>query len=88
MSGPTFSLHSTYRPTEGSGTIRITFPDLRKSTRKNADDLVNKQIARIAKDHPGTVITAQLREGSRFASSWNYELSTTKPAKPAPLTRK
>jgi hypothetical protein len=93
MSGPTFSLKSTYRPTEGTGTIRITFPDVRKSSRKNAEELVNKQIADLMKRRPAnTVITASLKEGSRFASSWTYELSTTTapatPARPAPIKRK
>lgn len=90
MPGPTYRLNSTYQPMDGSGTVRITFPDLRRSTRRNADELVSKQIARITKDHPGTVITAHLRDGSRFASSWSYELSaapkTTTPADPAPHT--
>ena len=81
MSGPNHSLQSTYRPTEGSGTIRITFPDVRKSSRKNADELVNKQIAKITADNPGTVITAELTRGERFASIWIYELST-QPATP------
>lgn len=81
MSGPNFSLQSTYRPTEGTGAIRITFPDVRKSSRKNAEDLVNKQIAKLTEDHPGTVITAELERGERFASIWVYELST-QPATP------
>jgi len=76
MSGPTFSIESTYRPTEGTGTIRITFPDVRKSSRKNAEELVNKQVAKIAQDHPGTVITAVHESGQRFSSIWFYKLAT------------
>lgn len=88
MSGPTYSIESTYRPTEGTGTIRITFPDVRKSSRKNADELVNKQIAKISADHPGKVITAHLERGERFASIWMYALTThpAAPAAPAPET--
>lgn len=88
MSGPTFSLESTYRPTEGTGTIRITFPDVRKSSRKNAEELVNKQVAKIAQDHPGTVITAVHESGERFSSVWLYTLAThpTPAATPAPET--
>jgi hypothetical protein len=82
MSGPTHSIQTTYRPVEGNGTIRITFPDVRKSSRKNADELVNKQIAKITADHPGTVITAQLERGERFASIWIYAL-TAEPTQPA-----
>jgi hypothetical protein len=88
MSGPTHSIQTTYRPVEGNGTIRITFPDVRKSSRKNADELVNKQIAKITEDHPGKVITAHLERGERFASIWIYAL-TTQPAPavtPAPET--
>jgi hypothetical protein len=93
MSGPKYSLHSVYDPSTGTGKIRISFPDLRTSSRKTADELVNKQIAKIAEGRPtNTVITASLTEGSRYASSWSYVLSTTTltptPASPASPKRK
>lgn len=81
MSRKTYTLNSLYRPTEGTGTIHITFHDLRMSTRKNAEDLLNKQLAAIMKDRPAdVVVTAGLVEGTRFASRWSYALSTVSPA--------
>lgn len=77
MSGSTYTINSVYHPTDGTGTIRIAFHDLRKSSQKQAEVLLNEQIARIMKDRPAnTVITARLIDGRRFASSWSYELST------------
>lgn len=80
MSGSNHSMQSTYRPIEGTGSIHITFPDVRKSSRKNAEELVNKRIASLTEDYPGRVITAELERGERFASIWSYKLST----QPAP----
>ncbi|MET3172895.1 UNVERIFIED_ORG: hypothetical protein ABIB52_000723 [Arthrobacter sp. UYCu721] len=96
MSGSTYTINSVYHPTDGTGTIRIAFHDLRKSSQKQAEILINEQIARILKDRPAnTVITACLIDGKRFASSWSYTLSTAirslKTAKPvyrAPRTTK
>lgn len=85
MSDHLYSLRSTYSPLDGTGTVRINFSDLRRSTRKNAEAGLNKHLPSLQKDRPaGTVITASLLEGTRFDSSWTFALSTaTKPAKPA-----
>jgi hypothetical protein len=84
MSRKTYTLNSVFRPTEGTGTIHITFHDLRMSTRENAEDLLNRQLAAIMKDRPDdVVITAGLIEGTRFGSRWSYALSTATPTKAA-----
>lgn len=90
MSGHIYTLNSVYHPTEGTGTVRIVFHDLRKSSLRNAQALLNAQITNIGKDRPANrVITARHLEGERFASIWSYALSTsTDPSKPSrPATR-
>jgi hypothetical protein len=93
MSRKTYTVNSVLRPTEGTGTIHITFHDIRMSTRKNAEVLLNRQLGAIMKDRPSNVvITAGLIEGSHFASRWSYALSATsipaKAADPAPRAEK
>lgn len=84
------TLSSRYNPIDGTGTIRISFGDLRRSTFQRAEYLVYEQIKNLTKDRPArTVITARLVEGKRFASTWLYELSTsTKPATAPPRVEK
>lgn len=85
MSGTTYTVNSAFRFIEGTGTIRISFHDLRHSSRKEAQSLVNEQLESLNKDRPaGTVITAKLIEGKRFASTWLYELSASTGAAAVP----
>ncbi|MGY4541179.1 hypothetical protein ACVWY0_001088 [Arthrobacter sp. UYNi723] len=80
MSRKTYTLNSVYRPTEGTGIIHITFHDLRMSTRKNAEELLNRQLAAIMQDRPANVVvTAGFIEEKRFGSRWSYALSTVTP---------
>lgn len=78
MPGQIYTINSIYRPTDGSGSISITFHDLRKSSDKRASELLKQQVARIMENRPANAaINFRLIEGERFSPTWHYDLSTT-----------
>lgn len=74
MSGITHTTSSAC-DTHGRGCVNITFHDLRRSTVKNAEELLNREIERLRKDHVHGEIKATLVRGHKSGAEWIYELS-------------
>lgn len=75
MSGTTHEINVTsICDSDGRGRVIIAFPDLRKSTAKNAEAALAREIRRIQEDHVRGDIQATLTAGHRFRTEWVYEL--------------
>ena len=73
MSGPTHTISSAC-DTSGNGCINITFHDLRRSTVRNAEALLNEEITKLRKEHVRGEIKATLIRGHKSGAEWIYQL--------------